>query len=87
MEDCQQRLFVGCGVRRLVRRGFLTSVLMLIVGQQGKARIVHLFQMKDAFQTDDQHQDAGQKTSPERAVIIGETLLGDVPPAEHLGQQ
>ena len=43
--------------------------------------------MKDAFDAHDRHEHTGQKTTLERAVVIGETGLGDVPPAEHLGEQ
>ena len=56
-------------------------------GQQVEAGIVHLVQVKDVFQTDDQHEDAGQKSVLKGSVVIGEALLGDVPPADHLGQQ
>jgi hypothetical protein len=60
---------------------------MRIAGQQGEAGIVHLFQMKDAFDADKRHEDAGQETALQETVLIGETLLGDLPPAEHLGEQ
>ena len=53
-------------------------------GQQGETRIVDVVQMKDAFDPADQHEDAGQKASLQRAVLITEALLGDLPPAEHL---
>ena len=52
-----------------------------ITREQGKARIIHLSETKDPLQIDDEHEDAGQKATLKRAVLIGEASLGNVPPA------
>lgn len=58
-----------------------------ITRQQRETGIVHLIQMKDALDIYHEHQQAGQKPTLQGAVLIGETLLGDIPPVENLGQQ
>jgi len=41
-----------------------------VAGQQGKPHILHLVQMEDALQPDDQGEDAGQETPIERTVPV-----------------
>ena len=43
--------------------------------------------MKYPLQPDHRHEHAGQETTLQRVVVVGEALLRDLPPAEHLGEQ
>ena len=43
--------------------------------------------MKDSLHIDDEHEEAGQESTLQYAVLIAEALRGDVPPAENLWEQ
>jgi hypothetical protein len=43
--------------------------------------------MKDPLKADNKHENAGQKATLERTVLIREAAPGNVPPAEHLREQ
>ncbi len=58
-----------------------------VAGQQRKSRVLHLVQVKDTLQPDDQGEDAGQETPLERTVVVAEAIAGRVEPRERLGPQ
>src|SRR5271165_5366946 len=58
-----------------------------ISGQQGKSHVLHLVQVKNTFQPDDQGEDAGQEPPLERTVVVGKAFARRVEPREHLGPQ
>ena len=50
--------------------------------QSGEAGILHLVQVKDALQADDQREDAGQQPLTQGTVSVGEAVLGGGQPVQ-----
>ena len=50
-------------------------------GQDGKARILHLLEVENPFEPDHRGEDAAQQSALQRAVLVVETVPGDIEPA------
>jgi hypothetical protein len=65
----------------------LTRRTTTAAGQQGEPQVVHLLQMPEPLQADDQSKGAGQEAAWQTAERIGQTGAGNGQPAERLAHQ